>query len=215
MTHHPFYERLLARSDELTEPERERLLAHLGTCERCRREQRVLRAQDESLRRFAAAQLPMSRQTAVLAHIRTEPIPTPAPASRSRGRLVPVTAGLLLAACLLMAVSVALGQHFLPHPAAQTAVAVRGNCTVAGASWALKGPCQVVSSPDALRTSGVTVDSVAVRWAQKYLRHPQYVIRRNDRMPIFVRHSGAPVYFSEVAKDQHSHQSVYVVGEEE
>jgi hypothetical protein len=215
MRFHRDYEQLLARSDELTEHERERLLAHLSTCDRCRQEQHAQRAQDDSLRRFAVAQPPVSVDATVLARIRSEPAPVVETVRRPSVRLVPTAAGLVLAACLLLAAGLTLGQRLLPRAATPTAVAVRGNCTVAGASWTLKGPCQIVGSPDALQSPTVTYYPLALQWARQHLRNPQYVIRRNDRLPVLIRHSGSAIYFSEIAKDKQSHQSVYVVGEEQ
>lgn len=212
---HRTYEQLLARSDELTEGERQRLLAHLGTCERCRQEQRVLRERNKSLRHFVAKQPPISLEAAVLARIRNETAPTAVPVVRSRARLLPAAAGLVLAASVFLAAGLTLGPRLTPHPGTPTAVAMRQNCTVTGASWALKGPCQIVSSPTALRSPGVTYYPLALQWAKQHVHNPRYIIRRNDRLPALIRHSGTTVYISEVAKDSQSHRSVYVVGEEQ
>lgn len=215
MRTHRHYERLLARSDELTAHEREQLLAHLATCTRCRQEHGAQRTQDEILRRFADAQPPVSLQAAVLARIREDRVPVPVELNRPRVRLVPAAAGLLLAACLLLVAGLTLGQRFLPQPSTPKAVAVQGTCTVRGARWALKGSCQIVSSPQALRSPSVTFYPMALQWAKQHLRNPQYIIRRNDRLPVLLPRSSTGIYFSEVAIDRESHRSVYVVGEEQ
>lgn len=215
MRRHHTYEQLLARSDELTEPERERLLAHLSTCERCRREQRALRAHDDLLRRFAGARPPVSLDAEVLDRIGRNPSPPVEIKSRRWVRAVPAVGGLVLAASLLLAAGLALEQRFQPTPARPTAVAAHGNCTVAGASWEMVGPCQIAASPDALRSSSVTYYPLALQWAKRHLRNPKYIVRRNDRIPVLIRRSGAAISFSEVARDKQSHRSVYVVGEEQ
>jgi anti-sigma factor RsiW len=214
MKFHRHYERLLARADELTEGEREELLAHLGTCLRCRREQRAQRAQDEVLRQFAGAQPPVSLDAAVLARIRHPSLPLAEPVPHPRVRVLPAATGLVLAASLVIAAGLTLGGRLLPRPASP-AVTVRGHCTVAGASWELKGPCRIVSSPEALRSPSVVYYPLALRWAQQHLHDPHYIVRRNDRLPVLVRHAKSGIYFSEVAADQQSHQSVYVVGEQQ
>lgn len=212
---HRHYEQLLARSDELTGQERERLLAHLGRCERCRQEQGAQREQDELLHRFSRAQPAASLEAAVLARTRRGDAPEPAPLHRERVRPAPLLGGLVLAAVLLIVAGVGLEQHLLPQSRVPASVAVRGNCTVAGARWTLEGPCLIVSSPDALRSPGVTYYPLALQWAKQHLNHPRYIVRRNDRLPVLIRHSGSTIYFSKVADDKQSHRSMYVIGEEE
>jgi hypothetical protein len=212
---HRHYEHLLARSDELTGRERERLLAHLGNCERCREEQGAQREQDELLHRFSRAQPAVSLEAAVLARIRRGDASRLAPLPLPRLRPAPLAAGLVLAAVILIVAGIGMRQHLLPQPSAAASVAVRGNCTVAGASWTLEGPCLIVSSPDALRSPSVTYYPAAMQWATQHLHNTKYIVRRNDRLPVLIRHSGTTIYFSKVAEDKQAHRSIYVIGEQE
>jgi hypothetical protein len=211
MRTHRHYQRLLARSDELTAHEREQLLAHLATCTRCRQEHGAQRTQDEILRRFADAQPPVSLQAAVLVRIREDRVPVPVELNRPRVRRVPAAAGLLLAACLLLVAGLTLGQRFLLPPARPSAVAVRGNCAADDADWVLKGPCQILDSPEVFRRPGVTFYPLALQWAKKHLHQPHYVVRKNTHLPVVIGH-GSPVYFSEIAVDRQAHVSMYIVG---